>query len=97
MLASPGFCQVHSKANTRARTQRETWRDYGAEWRLIRSEMLASNPQCANCQQQATEVDHITPLQMGGTHDRSNLQSLCKPCHSRKTASETFARRNRRQ
>lgn len=34
----------------------------------------------------ASEVDHITPVASGGDFfDRANLQSLCKPCHSRKT------------
>ena len=34
------------------------------------------------------EVDHIIPLEQGGTHDETNLQALCKPCHSAKTARE---------
>jgi hypothetical protein len=33
----------------------------------------------------ATEVDHIIALANGGTHDRSNLQSLCSACHINKT------------
>lgn len=31
-------------------------------------------------------VDHITPLARGGTNARRNLQALCGPCHSTKTA-----------
>jgi hypothetical protein len=34
----------------------------------------------------ATEVDHILAKRDGGTDDRGNLRSLCKPCHSRRTA-----------
>jgi 5-methylcytosine-specific restriction protein A len=34
----------------------------------------------------ASEVDHITPIDQGGTDDDENLEALCKPCHSRKTA-----------
>lgn len=34
----------------------------------------------------AVLVDHIRPLSMGGTHDWSNLQSLCHSCHAKKTA-----------
>ena len=35
----------------------------------------------------ATEVDHILPLEDGGAvYDEANLQPLCKPHHSRKTA-----------
>lgn len=36
----------------------------------------------------AKHVDHIVPLKDGGTHAFSNLQSLCRSCHSRKTALE---------
>ncbi|MAJ59069.1 MAG: hypothetical protein CBC48_03205 [bacterium TMED88] len=38
------------------------------------------------------EVDHIVPLVDGGSHEMSNLQSLCTPCHKRKTAAEATAR-----
>ncbi|MCH2187426.1 HNH endonuclease [Myxococcota bacterium] len=38
------------------------------------------------------EVDHIIPLVDGGSHDMTNLQSLCTPCHKRKTAAEATAR-----
>jgi len=33
----------------------------------------------------ATIVDHIRPMSMGGTHEWSNLQSLCHSCHTKKT------------
>lgn len=31
------------------------------------------------------QVDHIKPLSSGGTNDQTNLQTLCKACHERKT------------
>lgn len=35
----------------------------------------------------ATHVDHVVPLERGGARfDEGNLQPLCAPCHSRKTA-----------
>lgn len=59
-----------------------------ADWPKIRERQLTRQPQCELCDGEATEVDHIVPLAKGGTNKLSNLQSLCKPCHSRKTARE---------
>jgi len=41
---------------------------------------------------EATEVDHIVPLAVGGDEDDSNLESLCAACHSRKTTRQAQAR-----
>lgn len=61
-------------------------RGYDAEWRKIRDRHLQENPFCIDCGQPATEVDHLVALADGGTHDKVNLRSRCKRCHSRKTA-----------
>ena len=56
-----------------------------AQWRAIRAAQLERYPLCAHCRAPANEVDHIngdTRMNMIGVH----LQSLCKSCHSRKTA-----------
>jgi 5-methylcytosine-specific restriction endonuclease McrA len=39
------------------------------------------------------ELDHIVPLIDGGGHDLLNLQTLCTPCHKRKTSVEAAGRR----
>jgi 5-methylcytosine-specific restriction endonuclease McrA len=41
------------------------------------------------------ELDHIVPLIDGGSHHDENLQSLCTPCHTQKTAEEARARATR--
>ena len=34
------------------------------------------------------EADHIEPIAFGGENHPSNMQTLCRPCHKAKTASE---------
>ncbi len=42
------------------------------------------------------ELDHILPLVDGGGHELENLQTLCTPCHKKKTAEEARRRAQRR-
>ena len=70
-----------------------TSRGYGSRWQRRRAAVLREEPLCRHCLErgittEATEVDHITPRARGGSELRRNLQALCKPCHSRKTARE---------
>lgn len=42
---------------------------------------------CVECQSQDNlSLDHIHPWSMGGSDDPANLQTLCRPCNSRKGA-----------
>lgn len=69
-------------------------------WRLIRASHLQEEPLCREhlargMVRAATEVDHIDG---DATNDApSNRQSLCKPCHSRKTARENGGFGNRKR
>ena len=38
------------------------------------------------------ELDHIVPLVDGGGHELENLQTLCTPCHKKKSAREASER-----
>ena len=71
------------------------------EWRSTRLEMLSQVdawckctadycPHIGRCNALPKVVDHKTPRSEGGSDDVSsgNLQTLCKPCHDRKTANE---------
>ncbi|MDX2257246.1 MAG: HNH endonuclease [Pseudanabaenaceae cyanobacterium bins.39] len=49
-----------------------------------------NNYQCQSCHKidptaKKLQVDHIIPLAQGGTHDLSNLQTLCAECNRRKS------------
>ncbi|QIP12242.1 HNH endonuclease [Spirosoma aureum] len=65
-----------------------------APWRHLRQRWLDQHPLCVSCKQQnrlveATVVDHITPIRLGGAPlDETNLMSLCKRCHARKSGKE---------
>jgi 5-methylcytosine-specific restriction protein A len=63
-------------------------RGYGRRWQKLRAAFLIQHPQCAACHDPANEVDHIIPHRgnQAKLYDWDNLQSLCKPCHSKKTA-----------
>ena len=60
------------------------------EWRRARTAALQRDRyRCVRCGRMAEEVDHIQPRAMGGAvYALSNLQSMCKSCHKRKTAQE---------
>lgn len=69
-----------------------------ARWQSDRAVWLRRFPLCAACEADglvvaAGEVDHVTPHRgdEGLFFDHRNWQSLCKRCHSRKTAREVFA------
>ena len=68
-----------------ARQKRRYLRTDSAQWRAIRKAQLERFPLCEDCNGPANEVDH-------NTNDTSRnligveLSSLCKPCHSYRTA-----------
>lgn len=68
-------------------------------WRRIRANQLKQEPLCRECNKKGlltpgNEVDHIHPISRGGSMtDPDNLQTLCKSCHSRKTATEMRSNR----
>lgn len=53
----------------------------------LRKAVLAEQPRC-DCGAPATEMDHIVPVCLGGSDDRSNLRGICRPCHLSKSGRE---------
>ena len=97
-LPRPGRCERHRRgAWTTATGMQPTVSPYGNAWRGVRAEVLAEERTCRHCGAPATEVDHVTPLAHGGTHERRNLQGLCVRCHRAKTQRDALdgRRRNR--
>lgn len=97
-LTSDTYCDKH-KAEKQQRYDR--WRGSAAErgydyrWRKARVRHLKQNPLCVHCLEKglivpANEVDHVIPHKGDKKlfWDKDNWQSLCKPCHSRKTLNE---------
>ena len=67
---------------------------WSQEWRRTRQAHLYNEPLCRECSKQnlitpATEVDHITPINQGGSRlSMDNLQSLCHKHHAIKSGRE---------
>lgn len=71
-------------------------RGYDRQWELLRDNYAAKNPLCESCLRKGYvepmfDVDHIQPfrgLDDPLRLDPDNLQSLCRKCHTRKTAKQ---------
>jgi 5-methylcytosine-specific restriction protein A len=76
--------------------KREAARLYASvRWQEMRLAQLRLEPLCRRCASYnrvvaATVVDHVERhgLDLNLFYDRTNLQSLCKPCHDLKTNTE---------
>jgi 5-methylcytosine-specific restriction endonuclease McrA len=81
-------CQKRHDAERKARFDKKrpsaAARGLGADWRRLRKEHLRHHPFCIRCGNPAREVDHIIPRFAAPERrlDPTNLQSLCKNCHS---------------
>jgi len=92
-----GVCTVCGPKRRLSRRQHDEQRGsaaargYGHHWRKVRAMQLRRSPFCEHCARDgkttvASEVDHIVARRDGGSDAFENLQSLCKSCHSKKTA-----------
>lgn len=91
-LTDGRYCEEHQKAvdrqynrNTRSP---DIHRKYGRAWKRIRDRYATEHPFCEMCYREGRitlmdEVHHIVPVSKGGTHERSNLMSLCRSCHNK--------------
>ena len=72
-----------------------TKRIAGYTWQQIRKAVMARDHyqcQLCGCVGIEHEVDHVVPLEQGGSNDMGNLRLTCVECHKVKTAREASAR-----
>ena len=96
-LTTEAYCPQHKTQHAKevdSRRGSAAKRGYDRRWQKARAVWLRHHPLCVECERQgrltsATVVDHITPHRgdQGLFWDFDNWQSLCKPCHDRKTFS----------
>lgn len=82
-LTNGSRCRNCQRPNSRQR-------GYDHHWEHTRAAFLAACPTCERCADKATEAHHIDGLGPRGPRgfDWENLEALCKPCHSRHTATQ---------
>ena len=96
-------CPIHHKERQKERDRVKPmyykWY-YSKAWKTLRTQQLRAHPYCRDCMNThheytiANEVDHIQEHRgdVKLFFNKDNLQSLCKPCHSRKTSYATLNR-----
>ena len=85
-------CEAHPYE----RPRRQGGQNYGRRWRNLRNAFIKAYPLCKHCQEKgrikaAQDVDHIDPFDGPDDprkYDWTNLQSLCRSCHNKKTAGQ---------
>lgn len=90
-------CETHKekKKSNFSRQLSSTERGYGYAWQKLRLVILRRDGGiCQACKAlgkltAGNIVDHIKPKEEGGSDDLDNLQAICKPCHTMKTAKES--------
>ena len=103
------YCKAHGVIRMReyrsSEHKKEAARLYRTgQWQALRRQQLTMKPLCAECLRAgkytlASEVDHVIPHRNDPQlfFDPANLQSLCRSCHSSKTAREDWTPEHRRR
>jgi len=97
-LSFESRCSTHRLPDTRPSTKKR-----GPAHRQKRARQAALRRDRFTCQHcgfhsptgKGLEADHVVPVDLGGSNEVSNLQTLCRDCHGVKTRAEAEARRVR--
>jgi len=89
----PKAARTHIERNYREQDRPSAAsRGYDSRWQKVRKHFLKRNPLCIECLKYnrtvpSKEAHHIKPLKKYPElkYVESNLEALCKPCHSAKT------------
>lgn len=91
-LSDDVYCEEHKKLMDRhyekfSRGYSANER-YGSKWKKIRDKYVREHPLCEMCLEEGKatimdEVHHKISVSEGGSHNESNLMSLCKSCHEK--------------
>lgn len=103
LTVNPGcLCDAHKnqgwERHQAGRTRHQ--RGYGSDWEKIRIRILKRDRYlCQSCFRigivsSASIVDHIKAKAHGGTNEDANLESICRDCHAKKTATERIRGNN---
>lgn len=94
ILTHSRFCPQHTRIHDRKRGTAAERGYTGKAWERTRRRVFARDLyKCQSCGRLVmgkgeAHCDHIVPKEAGGSDDDTNLQTLCRTCHSRKTATE---------
>lgn len=94
-LTRDGYCPRHKRQARKASAEWHSWYSKPIWTQRLRPGQLMREPWCRECARsgvrtRATVADHVVPFRGSWAlfTDEGNLQSLCKPCHDRKTMRE---------
>ena len=74
-------------SGSRCSDHRSPRRTFGRPWRRLRETILERDGfLCRYCEGPANTVDHVIPVERGGSHDPANLVAACSRCNESKGA-----------
>ena len=74
-------------SGSRCSDHRSRRRTFGRPWRRLRETILERDGfLCRYCGGPANTVDHVVPVERGGSHDPLNLVAACSRCNESKGA-----------